>query len=65
MKKTYFSPCLRTLRLGSGTMMNSASATIGAKENPIDATEQASDIFWSKTFGGTIIDDTNSSSPEE
>ena len=64
MKKTYFSPCLRTLRLGSGTMMNSASSVaVGAKENSY-VTEE-SDAFWSKTFGGTIIDDTNSSETKE
>lgn len=65
MKKTYFSPCLRAMRLDGGTMMNSASTTIGAKTNAVDATEQQSDIFWSKTFGGNITDDTDSSAPEE
>lgn len=65
MKKNYFSPCIRTMRLGGGTMMTVTSVAVGAKSTTLDAVEQESDIFWSKTFGGTIMDDVNSSNSSE
>lgn len=45
--------------------MTVTSVAVGAKSNTLDAVKNESDIFWSKTFGGTIMDDVNSSSDAE
>lgn len=54
MKKTYISPQVRTFSVSPAQVI-ATSVTVSSKT--IDYDTNPNDIFWSKTFGGTIEDD--------
>lgn len=56
MKKNYTPPQVRALTLLPAQII-AASVKVGAKNDALDAVEQQSNLFWSKTFGGTITED--------
>lgn len=56
MKKKYISPQVRSFTVLPAQII-ATSVAVGAKDDALDAVEKQSNLFWSKTFGGTITED--------